>query len=177
MVFSLPLFVHVWYFACNEVHVLSHWYGRRRISVVCVLLFCSFQRSLNVNLFKTNNSNDTTANVLDCNRLECSIKKKLRIWSHLLKKSLMENFIFCAVIKVESGKHNEGMFTECKDCDALRNLEPLVQFKNVKNTHGRTTLLKVTVPNRAPHHEKLWSLIHFILLFRCFGTSQYYTRT
>ena len=23
--------------------------------------------------------------------------KKLRIWSHLLKKSLMENFIFCAV--------------------------------------------------------------------------------
>ena len=25
------------------------------------------------------------------------IRKKLRIWSHLLKKSLMENFIFCAV--------------------------------------------------------------------------------
>ena len=27
------------------------------------------------------------------------IRKKLRIWSHLLKKSLMENFIFCAMIK------------------------------------------------------------------------------
>ena len=26
------------------------------------------------------------------------IRSKLRIWSHLLKKSLMENFIFCAVI-------------------------------------------------------------------------------
>ena len=26
------------------------------------------------------------------------IRKELRIWSHLLKKSLMENFIFCAVI-------------------------------------------------------------------------------
>ena len=26
------------------------------------------------------------------------IRGKLRIWSHLLKKSLMENFIFCAVI-------------------------------------------------------------------------------
>ena len=26
-----------------------------------------------------------------------SMPKKLRIWSHLLKKSLMENFIFCAV--------------------------------------------------------------------------------
>ena len=25
------------------------------------------------------------------------IRRKLRIWSHLLKKSLKENFIFCAV--------------------------------------------------------------------------------
>ena len=25
------------------------------------------------------------------------VRKKLRIWSHLLKKSWMENFIFCAV--------------------------------------------------------------------------------
>ena len=30
--------------------------------------------------------------------------RKLRIWSHLLKKSLMQNFIFCAVhIEVENG--------------------------------------------------------------------------
>ena len=27
------------------------------------------------------------------------IRKKLRIWSHLLKKSLMENFIFCALFE------------------------------------------------------------------------------
>ena len=26
------------------------------------------------------------------------IRRKLRIWSHLLKKSLMGNFIFCVVI-------------------------------------------------------------------------------
>ena len=26
------------------------------------------------------------------------IRRKLRIWSHLLKKSLLENFIFCAVV-------------------------------------------------------------------------------
>ena len=26
------------------------------------------------------------------------IRRKLRIWSQLLKKSLMENFIFCAVV-------------------------------------------------------------------------------
>ena len=30
---------------------------------------------------------------------KCSqIRRKLRIWSHLLKKSFMENFIFCAVL-------------------------------------------------------------------------------
>ena len=28
------------------------------------------------------------------------IRRKLRIWSHLMMKSLMENFIFCAVIKM-----------------------------------------------------------------------------
>ena len=27
------------------------------------------------------------------------IRKKLRVWSYLLKKSLMKNFIFCAVFK------------------------------------------------------------------------------
>ena len=26
------------------------------------------------------------------------ILRKLRIWSHLLKKSIMENFIFCAML-------------------------------------------------------------------------------
>ena len=29
------------------------------------------------------------------------IRRKLQIWSHLLKKSLMVNFIFCAVRQVE----------------------------------------------------------------------------
>ena len=31
------------------------------------------------------------------------IGRKLWIWSHLLKKSVMENFIFCAVGKEKSG--------------------------------------------------------------------------
>ena len=31
------------------------------------------------------------------------IRRKLRIWSHLLKKSLMENFIFCAVNNNDNG--------------------------------------------------------------------------
>ena len=34
----------------------------------------------------------------------------LRIWSHLLKKSLMENFIFCAVLVF----HTEGLKTFCR---------------------------------------------------------------
>ena len=28
------------------------------------------------------------------------IRRKLRIWSHLLKKSLVENFLFCAVLDI-----------------------------------------------------------------------------
>ena len=31
------------------------------------------------------------------------IRSFLRIWTHLLKKSLMENFIFCAVIHIKIG--------------------------------------------------------------------------
>ena len=30
------------------------------------------------------------------------IRRKLWIWSHLLEKSLMENFIFCAVIEFKT---------------------------------------------------------------------------
>ena len=40
------------------------------------------------------------------------IRKKLRIWSHLLKKALMKQFIFCSVLNVP-----EPELTE------LRNLE------------------------------------------------------
>ena len=29
------------------------------------------------------------------------IRKKLRVWSHLLKKPIMENFIFCAVVNLK----------------------------------------------------------------------------
>ena len=34
------------------------------------------------------------------------IRKKLWIWSHLMKKSLMENFIFCAVRFEEINQKN-----------------------------------------------------------------------
>ena len=38
------------------------------------------------------------------------------------------------------------LFLQLYTCDELRNLAPFVQFKNMKNTHGRVlTLLKVTL--------------------------------
>ena len=33
-----------------------------------------------------------------CDQIRSFLGSFLRIWSHLLKKSLMENFIFCAVL-------------------------------------------------------------------------------
>ena len=40
------------------------------------------------------------------------ILRKLRIWSHLLKKSLMENFSFCAVNAVQCIIIYEFIFCE-----------------------------------------------------------------
>ena len=34
------------------------------------------------------------------------IRRKLPIWSHLLKKFVMENFIFCAVLSVHIAENN-----------------------------------------------------------------------
>ena len=31
------------------------------------------------------------------------VRRKLQIWSHLLKKFLIENFIFCAVLELKPG--------------------------------------------------------------------------
>ena len=37
-----------------------------------------------------------------CDHIRRKLRRKLRIWSHLLKKSLMENFIFvqCSIIRL-----------------------------------------------------------------------------
>ena len=55
----------------------------------------------------------TLSNMLHCKKKKFSIKnlfskcdeirRKLRIWSHLPKKSLLENFIFCAVFAMYYG--------------------------------------------------------------------------
>ena len=65
---------------------------------------------------------DFTKNYTQCTKNEVSIKdffskcdqirRKLQIWSHLLKKSLMKNFIFCEVTSIfnEMSKHEDYRF-------------------------------------------------------------------
>ena len=48
------------------------------------------------------------------------IRKKLRIWLHLLNKSLMEKFIFCTVlIRENTGKRKTRILMYCTQCCAI----------------------------------------------------------
>ena len=41
------------------------------------------------------------------------VRRKLQIWPHLLKKSLMENFIFCTVLQeIKNGLVSQRLLTE-----------------------------------------------------------------
>ena len=44
------------------------------------------------------------------------IRRKLRIWSHLLKKSLMESFIFCVAFICQKAIFNISLLSELKSC-------------------------------------------------------------
>ena len=64
-------------------------------------------RPMSVNyFFNTNTAQKMKFSIKDffskCNQ----IRRKLRIWFHLLKKSLMENFIFCAVKCLDGLRHH-----------------------------------------------------------------------
>ena len=54
------------------------------------------------------------------------ISNFLRIWSYLLKRSLMENFIFCAVMKTEGA-------TDEKSASMLQSLDFCKTFKSKQN--------------------------------------------
>ena len=43
------------------------------------------------------------------------IRRKLRIWSHILKKSLMENFIFCTVKVLTNFRLNGRLDDDSKE--------------------------------------------------------------
>ena len=63
------------------------------------------------------------------------IRRKLQIWSHLLKKSVMENFIFCAVLVITIQAYFEPFHTYKVDCLA----KPVDDWKPI------TTFLKDTI--------------------------------
>ena len=48
------------------------------------------------------------------------IRRKLRIWSHLLKKSLIENYIFCTVGEVDLFFDNQGQDLSYQDDMSVR---------------------------------------------------------
>ena len=85
------------------------------------------------------------------------IRRKLRIWSHLLKKSLMENFIFCAVIKVMFEFIRKVFFTAITffsfnvlnvnslKCISLKNQECKVRPKIINNDLFYPFRIKVNI--------------------------------
>ena len=60
-----------------------------------IIYFCLFDESYFLNtLHKKKVAIEDFFSICD------EIRRELRIWSHLLKKSLIESFIFCAVTSV-----------------------------------------------------------------------------
>ena len=66
------------------------------------------------------------------------IRRKLRIWSHLLKESLMENSLFCAV----DGENDRFVW----QTEQL----PDYQVTSVKGSFKNTFLKKSNFPNNTP---------------------------
>ena len=58
------------------------------------------------------------------------IQRKLRIWSHLLKKSWMENFIFCAMKFLVKRKGNENLLfvVHSSNFSKIRLFRPMFPF-------------------------------------------------
>ena len=83
-------------FSFSESLKLMHLVCSQRQSYLLQFSFASFHWYVR-NKYVTNTSQKMKFPIKDFFSKCDQIRKKLRIWSHLLKKSLMENFIFCAV--------------------------------------------------------------------------------
>ena len=73
------------------------------------------------------------------------IRRKLRIWSHLLKKSLMENFIFCAVYLFTLLHVKKKHYLYCKSTRIQK-----CSWKNMKlkfSKHSKSTVKKFLAAN------------------------------
>ena len=67
------------------------------------------------------------------------IRSKLRIWSYLLRMSLMENLFFCAVLCIRGGPVYVSTFSCCTFL-ILKNIE---NKRKTENTTKETTLHSV----------------------------------
>ena len=73
------------------------------------------------------------------------IRSFLRIWSHLLKKSLMKNFIFCAAWR--AGLQENVSFLAIFD-----------NFKNCQDSPGSLRLVRLQYLSTLPHSHMTWSV-------------------
>ena len=120
------------------------------------------------NFFRTPFSQNTPQKVQTANplhkKMKFSIKdffrkcdyihRKLRTWSHVLKKSLMENFIFCAVTRSSLALPNilklntlrlfkKHMFKWCQKSSCSRKLCRTPQKKVRENKSVKNTFLRI----------------------------------
>ena len=78
-------------------------------------------------------------------------KLRIRIWSYLLKKSLMKNFIFCAVCTIDVAglypniSHDEGLIAMRKDLDLLKG--------KIISTESLIELAKCVLKNNTFEHS------------------------
>ena len=81
--------------ACNLIHK----YGPQNLMVTMVRSLCCYIVNilLNGHYYPINTTQKMKFSIKDFLSKREQIRRNLRIWSHLLKKSLMENFIFDAV--------------------------------------------------------------------------------
>ena len=80
---------------------------RSSFRVIVRFSLSHFLKASNVQIQLREKDSSMFPDIHTAQEMKFSIKdffSKLRIWSHLLKKSLMENFIFCAVSSLELTK-------------------------------------------------------------------------
>ena len=92
----------IWYFGCSQKNLCHrNCWKCWRSCVTFRIDYCNLKRLFNYKVLRQWNytAQKIKFSIKDFFRRCHQISSKLRIRSHLLKNSLMENFIFCAVLK------------------------------------------------------------------------------
>ena len=107
---------------------------------------------LNIFLFITDSKLCSYTNGKTLYTISNNLYRKLRIWSHLLEKSLMENFIFCAVnvteIKSDINEKFLGVFIDKK-------LSFDVHIKPVCKEAGQKRIALYSISSYLTLHQRL----------------------